>query len=51
MLRDEGQISPQVFMECLERTLHFPAPFEIQHLNVAFFRQWIMDATRASHTN
>lgn len=28
------------FMECLERTLHFPVPFEIQHLNVTILEQF-----------
>lgn len=42
MLRGEGKVSTQGFMECLERTLHFPVPFEIQHLNVTIFEQLIM---------
>ena len=45
MLRDEGQVSPQGFMECFERTLHFSVPFEIQHLNVTIFEQLITRAT------
>lgn len=49
MLRDEGKISTQGFMECLERTLHFPVPFEIQHLNMTIFEQLIMFPNDRGH--
>jgi len=49
VLRDEGKISTQGFMECLERILHFPVPFEIQHLNVTIFEQLIMFPNDRGH--
>lgn len=49
ILRGEGKVSTQGFMECLERTLHFPVPFEIQHLNVTIFEQLIMFLNDRGH--